>query len=196
MCTHESTVESDYYTTICTDCGLEKQGPIYPSRSDVGSNAPLTLSFYSRYKRFQTHLDCVINPQHATFPKPITIARLLPFAPFASVGELLKTLKRIPHPKTYVHLHYYCVRFLKDYKPPALMNTFARYDLLSLFARVETEFKRKTPADTAFFSYPWLLTKLLTRFGCERFTPFIKNISCRKRAAKYEAMWQTLFSKT
>ena len=47
----------------------------------------------------------------------------------------------------------------------------------------------RTHEYTSFFSYNWLLRKLLDRQECKYYIQFVKPIKCKKRAQTYEAMW-------
>lgn len=184
-------VVSDYYTSICTLCGKEIQIGITPSKTDVGTNAPLRISCYRRHKRFENHLDCVINPLHATFPKSITLYHLQTLAPFRSMRILINALKTLTVPKSYTHLHLYSIKYLSTYKPPKPVTRSIRCDILRSFSKVEHRFIEQS-SKCAFFSYPWLLSKLLCVFGLEEYTCYVKNISCRKRNAKYDKLWKHL----
>ena len=190
MCDHSSVVNTDYYTQICTNCGLELQVGHFPCSTDIGTNAPLRISCYLRNKRFQNQLECVVMPLHASFPKSITMYLLKQHAPYKTIRSLIQQLKSIQGPKSYIHLHYYCINFLENYTPMPVVCKQTRYDIVSFFMKVENRFLSNH--DTAFFSYPWLLIKLLNMFGLQKFTPYVKNISCRKRVAKYDRLWKSL----
>ena len=190
MCDHSCFVHSSYYTEICTGCGLERQIPYTPNCYDVGYNAPLRVSCYSRNKRFETQLDCIIKPLTAPFPKSKTLYLLGRQAPYQSVSALVNALKGIPGPKSYTHLHLYCIKFLAGYKPPRTVSKLMRYDMVSFFMKVECAFR--SSEHKTFFSYPWLLTKFLSLFGLAEHLAYVKNISCRKRASKYESLWKEL----
>ena len=191
-------VVTDYYTTICTGCGRERQSGITPCLTDVGTNAPLRMSCYLRNKRFETQLDCVIHPLHATFPKSVTLYHMQLKAPFKNMKELVGALKTLTVAKSYTHLHLYSIKYLESYRPPTPVSKRTRYDMLTCFSKVEQRFLSSAKPQgerlggTAFFSYPWLLLKLLKMFGLQEYTPFVKHISCRKRNAKYESLWKEL----
>ena len=191
-CSNAFFVVTDYYTTICTCCGRERESGITPSLTDIGSNAPLRMSCYLRNKRFETQLDCVINPLHATFPKSITLYHMQLKAPFKSMKALVSALKTLTVAKSYTHLHLYSIKYLESYTPPALVSKRTRYDMMTCFCKVEQLFLSASKPGTAFFSYPWLLLKILKMFGLQEYTPFVKHISCRKRNAKYESLWKEL----
>ena len=93
MCDH-IWLETDYGTTVCVECGLEEIGPIRPRYHDVGDKAPLYISAYSRHKRFNNFLLCVVDPVFATHPPQKTIALLMVDQPFADLDCLLTELKR------------------------------------------------------------------------------------------------------
>ena len=190
-CCGSMCVISDYYTSICTTCGREIEIGISPSKNDVGTNAPLRISCYLRHKRFENHLDCVINPLHSTFPKSITLYHLQRVAPFRSMRMLINTLKTLTVAKSYTHLHLYSIKYLSTYHPPTFVPPCTRFDILRCFSKVEQRFISRDSRG-AFFSYPWLLSKLLCLFGLEEYTCYVKNISCRKRNKKYEKLWKFL----
>ena len=191
MCEHKF-LDTDYSTRVCVLCGLELKGPIKPRYHDVGDKAPLYISAYSRHKRFYNFLMCVVDPIFATHPPQKTIALLMADESFASLSELLTELKqKKTHQKSYSHLHYYARRFVTGYQEPPKLSKVQINNVMSFFAQVESCFEQAN-LTCSFFSYPWLCRKMLLLFGCGRFVPFVKTIICKKRIAKYEALWQQL----
>ena len=191
MCSH-SFLETEYGTTVCVDCGLETAGPIRPRYHDVGDKAPLFISAYSRHKRFYNFLLCVTDPIFATHPPPKTIAMLMIDRPFENLDALLTELKKKKtHQKSYSHLHYYARRFVTGYTSPAKMSKVEINNIMSFFSQVENRFEC-AHLNCSFFSYPWLCRKILLLFGYSRFVEYVKSIICKKRIAKYEALWNHL----
>ena len=191
MCDH-IWLETDYGTTVCVECGLEKAGPLRPRYHDVGDKAPLYISAYSRHKRFYNFLLCVVDPVFATHPPQKTIALLMVDQPFAELDCLLTELKRKKtHQKSYTHLHYYARRFVTGYTAPTKLSKVEINNVMSFFAQVEQCFEC-AKLNCSFFSYPWLCRKVLLLFGYERFVRFVKTIICKKRIKKYEALWNKL----
>ena len=112
--------------------------------------------------------------------------------PFSNLHELLTALKKKDtHQKSYAHLHYFARRFVSGYTEPRKLSLVQINNIMAFFAQVETCFEC-AELSSSFFSYPWLCRKLLLKFCHERFVPFIKTIICKKRIAKYEALWQSL----
>jgi len=135
---------------------------------------------------------CVVDPIFATHPPQKTIALLMADESFGSLVELLTELKlKKTHQKSYSHLHYYARRFVTGYQEPPKLSKVQINNLMSFFAQVESCFEQAN-LTCSFFSYPWLCRKMLLIFGYGRFVPFVKTIICKKRIAKYEALWQTL----
>ena len=192
MCPEHSFLDTDYATRVCALCGLEVAGPVRPRYHDIGDKAPLYISAYSRHKRFYNFLMCNVDPILATHPPQKTIFMLMQDKPFETLEELMSELKRKKtHQKSYCHLHYYARRFWTGYKEPVKLSKVQINTIMSFFGRVESMFER-AELTCSFFSYPWLCRKLLLLFGFGRFTPFVKTIICKKRIAKYEALWTTL----
>ena len=188
MCRHNF-LETDYASKVCVQCGLERRGPLRPRYHDVGDKAPLYISTYSRHKRFYNFLLCVVDPIFATHPPHKTIYMLMQDKPFSDLDQMLTELKKKKTAqKSYAHLHYYARRFVTGYKEPHGLSKVQINQLMSFFGTVETNFEC-AQLDCSFFSYPWLCRKMLLLFGYSRFTPYVKTIICKKRIAKYDALW-------
>jgi hypothetical protein len=67
-----------------------------------------------------------------------------------------------------------------------------RTRLIRLFDEVLA--RHKTHGTKQFFSYPWLLRKLLTIIGCPQYNQYIKRIRCKRRRRKYEEMLREMFT--
>jgi hypothetical protein len=75
-----------------------------------------------------------------------------------------------------------------------LMPPHYRYrtHLLRLFDEVLS--RHKVHGGKNFFSYPWLLRRLLAVTGHTQYEPYIKRIRCKRRRKKYNKMLKALFT--
>ena len=183
-------VSTDYNTIVCQFCGLERRVPLVPKSVPL-SGAPLGITNYSRYKRFVNYVNCIFTPRMATHPPGKVLFLLSETAPYQSPHEIIIRLKALKtRNKSYQHLHMYCLKYQKNYDPPQKPSNIVRHAIIRTFNFIEDLFIHR--GMKSFFSYPWLLIKLLTMYGLNQYVQFAKNIGCKKRKQKYTTMWDEL----
>ena len=184
-------VYTDYSTKICTSCGLEKQIPYTNTDFFFQSGGPLTVC-YSRLKRFETMLNSVCYPRQ-NHPK-LRIIKVLQTKQHQSSESVLDHLKAIKQSnKHYSHLHLYCMITQKNYVKPAYVAKTIILDILRKFTEIEQRFNTLKLTST-FFSYTWLLRKLLSDFQLSPYVKFVKKIKCPKRNDTYQQLYTQMFS--
>ena len=192
-CTHSNKVCSDYNTYICTSCGIEKAAPIQP-RMEFGKSMPLVLG-YSRGVRFKTILDKLLKPR--IYGK--TNARVLeelfkqPQGSIQSGEDMLRFLSSLSVAnKCYQSCHFYYLLHTKPKTYPLPPHITIINDLESDFLRIKNRFVSARHKSNSFFSYNWLLRKILSNHNLTYYIQFVKPIKCGRRIRKYETMYQQL----
>ena len=187
MCTHRF-FETDYNTVVCQCCGVERRAALKPTEGYT-ENVPLDPG-YSRHHRMTTLLKQLFRPRFFGSPNSEVTAHALKHGPFKNGDELLLWLAKlkIKH-KQYQNAHYYFAIADPNHeiRSPPCASTILKIE--REFTQMEQRFMFRTHEYTSFFSYNWLLRKLLDRQECKYYIQFVKPIKCKKRAQTYEAMW-------
>ena len=192
MCSH-SFFESEYCTKICRSCGLER---IHTPKPHEGftENVPLDHG-YSRHHRMNMLLKQLFTPQYYGTPNSEVVANVLMHGPFFDGHDLLDWISRlkVKH-KQYQNAHYYFAISNPAYNfhPPPSVETIQAIELS--FHRLEHKFTTCNHGYNSFFSYNWLLRKLLRQSNLVFYLQFVKNIKCKKREKVYQKMWDFFMS--
>ena len=190
MCTHKYT-PTGMGTIVCQLCGLEhvylgsNRTPGY--QQSHGRMKPKTC--YSRRYRFQVLLGrtCLASTLQCTDP---VWDYLESAGPFTSMREIQKSLAKFPNKwKRYDCLPLFCKCYVPECDPIRIPAT----DLdraMKLFDSVNSRWKRRP--FRRFFSYFWLLERVLNHLGILGFLPYTKKLICKKRRHFYELMLQAI----
>ena len=180
--------DTTYATQVCHRCGIEKTAPITPL-NEYTTNVPISTG-YSRHHRMYILLKQLFSPRFYGTPNSTVVAHALKHGPFVSGSELLHWLAKLKvRHKKYQNAHYYFARACPAYVIP---NPPSQDKVLSIeraFFKLEQRFRGGGHNYKSFFSYNWLLRKLLVEFDLENYLPFVKTIKCKKRMRMYETMW-------
>jgi hypothetical protein len=109
---------------------------------------------------------------------------------FNNGQQLLKWLARLPIAnKNYQCVHYYYIFVTKPNvfpKPPSIdtINKIERD-----FIKMENDYEDSGKDFRSFFSYNWILRKLILKHNLDYFLQFIKPIKCKRRLQKYTEMY-------
>ena len=195
ICSHKLVVVTDYNTQICTCCGIETQVCIVPQLS-YGNSSPLVLG-YSRGARFKTILEKLLNPRvygKANHRVLYELSRL-PKNHFKNGFELLKWLAalRIPN-KNYQCSHYYYIYVTKPKEYPTPPPIVVMNALEQQFNQIENKYLASSQDFRSFFSYNWILKKLLENNDLDYYIQFVKPIKCKRRLIKYNAMYTKIMN--
>jgi len=150
---------------------------------------------YSRKQRFIQLLRKVLGVDSGPSLYDKVWNVLAASAPFGTTQDIVLCLKHSGlRAKHYTSLHVFAKAFLTKYTSP--VGTTSVYDietkLEKQFHEIEYLWYRNQFSES-FFSYAWLLEKLL-RLICEfeTYKPFLKILVCPHRRAKYETRWKLL----
>ena len=191
MCSCEF-VESNYGSVICSLCGVElKRG--LPPYDRYTSNSPLTIG-YSRELRVKNMLNQLFQPTLYCYPSSEVLYLIyIRQSGFMNGCELLAWLgKLVVKNKKYNASHYYFLFANRDVvAPPCPPETIYR-KILSDFHQLENLFHIQGRQKTSFFSYNWLIRKLLQKNQLHYYVQFIKAIKCKHRSGQYQKMYNEL----
>jgi hypothetical protein len=185
-------IETDYGSLICRGCGLETPTGLLVS-DKYTSNSPLHVG-YHRVCRVKNILDQLFEPQLYCYPSSEVLYNIYASRLEVADGvELLTWLGKLAlKNKKYNACHYYFMFANRPYiipKPPAKETYFK---ILRDFYIVESIFRCQKRKKTSFFSYNWLIRRLLTNNNQEYYTQFLKPIKCKHRRAQYEKMYNSI----
>lgn len=193
MCDHHYVI-SNYDTQICTRCGVEKALGLTP-QIDYGQSTPLIIG-YSRGTRFKMLLDKLFRPLLYGKMNSEVLESLYRISPntFKNGYELLEWLGRLNIPnKCYQSAHSYFLFHTGN----KVMPTPSAHDIHNIelqFVRLETKFLRSCEIGSSFFSYNWLLRKLLLKHNQTYYIQFVKPIKCKRRSSKYNLLFSSLMN--
>ena len=191
MCSH-SYFRSDYSTKICMNCGLEKRTPIDCRNNHYTLNQPLWVG-YSRINRFRKILKTLFFPSQGSIPGEIFVVMQRP-GKFNTVGDMCNFLKSQKYKtKNYNALHLYAKYFVKDYSAPNPPLRSIRQHILADFALLESGLAFFYPTKR-FFSYRWLLIRLLLKYELTRYVQYVKPLVNKASAKKYEDMFNKIMT--
>lgn len=183
---------TEYGTQVCKLCGLEITVGL-PTYDKYTTNCPLIVG-YSRVSRVKTILDQLFRPFLYGTPSQVILFKIIENKlRFSSGGELLRWLNDQPvKNKKYTCCHYYFARANKDYTVPTPPSRDQIWSIVKEFANLEFRYHSQSTYQS-FFSYNWLIRKLLERFGLTHYIQFIKPIKCKARRHMYYKMY-TMFT--
>ena len=190
-CTHETFFCSDYGTRICQTCGSEKTCGL-PTSDQYTTNCPLVVG-YSRNARVKSILEKLFMPYKYGNPcQEIVYIIKRDQLTFVTGMDLHHWLNSVPiKQKKYTCCHYYYAIANKHYDiPPPPCQDLTR-KVLRKFNCLEMQFNSTRHPYKSFFSYNWLLRRLLMMFHLEHYVQFIKPIKCSGRRRMYSRMFST-----
>ncbi len=192
MCDHNFFC-SEYNTEICVDCGVERKVPIEPKC--VYSNLCPLFVGYSRVNRFRKLLLLIFHPHRYGTMSGKCVVELEKKKPYNSMGDMLSTLQAVKSSgKNYNNLHMYAIRFLKNYSVPKITpNNKQLGDIVGKFSFIENRLSSIYP-EKRFFSYRWVLRKLLLEFKWADFLVYVKPIANVKSNLRYDKLYKELES--
>jgi hypothetical protein len=179
-------IESDS-TKVCPECGcVMKLIPV--TQTGFGEN--VFVCVYSRTKRFEIMLKSLLYP---SFDKKDTTMyqHLEKYTKFPTIEELKSTMKLCSTKEKRFHsLHLFASLLCTDYKEliPPTQEYFKL--MMRIFDEVLCRFN--ATQSTKFFSYPWLIRRLLNLTGETRYNKYIKKIRCKKRNLYYVHLFEKL----
>ena len=152
------------------------------------------MNVYSRKKRFEKLLLCVLQPCPQS-GDDLMLAYLFERKPIKDRHSLLQLMKKSPlKDKRYCSLHLFSKLIVSNYiQPPVPKNIDnLKYRILRSFDDIEFAHSRKRLYDAPFFNYCWLLSFFLDEFGLSEYKPFVKPLKCKHRRKVYATMYKEL----
>ncbi len=181
------------YSVICIECGVERT--VLKIVAGYSENVPLWIG-YSRVGRFKKILNKLLFPErYATIPSRIHYELLQKGVKFDTIAGLINAIKQYKMTnKEYNGLHLYCKLFLRDC--PDVSPTPMPCIIESMCGDVNIIERRLmcVDPDARFFSYRWLLGKLLNKYKLTRYIQFVKPIVTPKTCKKYETLYNTIMN--
>ena len=192
MCSH-SYFRSDYSTKICLNCGLEISLPIDSRNNHYTLNQPLWVG-YSRINRFRKILKTLFFPSaHGSVPGEIFVV-MQRQGKFNTVSEMCNYLKSLKYKtKNYNAIHLYAKYFVKNYSAPTPPLQNIRQNILADFALLESGLEFFYPT-RRFFSYRWLLIRLLQKYKLTRYVQYVKPLVNKISSKKYKEMFDKIMT--
>lgn len=189
MCTCGEQMIYESNKMICTNCGLEQ--PLLENHDHHESFEDVYTCVYSRRKRFENLVDSILFP--AFHQKDNPVYATLKDKTFKTVDELVDHMKHTQlKDKRFCSTHLFAILTVQNHAKLAPPPYFFRTRIIRLFDEVLS--RHKVYGGKQFFSYPWLLRRLLAVTGNTQYEPYIKEIRCKRRRKKYNEMLTSLFT--
>ena len=190
-CVKHEFFETDYNTLVCHRCGVEKATYLKPAEGYT-QNVPLDPG-YSRHHRMSSLLKQLFRPRHYGIPNSEVVFHAIKNGPFKNGEELLLWLSKIKvKHKQYSNAHYYFAIASPEYNVSTPPTPLEILTLERKFHEVQSRFMNRKHSYKSFFSYNWLLHKLLHKHPF--YLQFVKRIKCKKRIHVYQTMWEFFMS--
>ena len=178
-----------YSTSICPECGLEKQVGLIQEMVYMHS-APLDRS-YSRPDRWKGLIKKLTGHHNGPGTHDPIWAYLKKHSPYKGPQEIIKKLRK----SKLLNKHYQSTFiFTKIFSTMEIPKNNERVckDLLSYFDFIYRMWNRNN-CGKPFFSYNWLIEQALTFYKHNEYLPFVKRLVCEKRRRKYKNQLSTLY---
>jgi hypothetical protein len=177
------------YSNVCTECGTEKRFLTNELPGYTQSHSrfqPKTT--YCRIYRFRVLLSRTVLYSSLNFENPVW--EFLKKKKYTSPDEIRKQLSQMKHLKNklYDSLPLFCYCFLNTHPTKVTHEEFQLG--MRLFTSLNARWEKSDY--TRFFSYFWILEKILEKIGALEFIPITKKLICRKRREYYSQMLATL----
>lgn len=190
-------IVTEYYTTICSACGVERRCSISIS-PHFSNNQTLSVG-YSRTSRFRIILDQLFNPLIFGKPNSRVLYKLsqLKKDVLTNGVDMIQWLTSLQiSDKRYQCTHFYFMWYKRNnYVVPLPPRKSIIREIEATFSVLESNFIISKHASHSFFSYNWLLRKLLTNHPkLLHYLQFVKRIKCRHRYERYNMMYKQLMS--
>ena len=188
-CKSKNVFITERHTKLCTECGIETRHSFDITPIHVSYNGCHHQPFaegYNRKKRFHNMLRCVIWGGCNSADEKM-IKHLEQFNYYKTEACLLKQMKKSKlRDKRYISLHLFSKLFLPSYKKPVIPTNWNSVDCSIVRLFLEIELVHHRIFSKPFFSYVWLLQKILICHGLENYCCYIKRLKCPRRVKLYE----------
>ena len=181
-------------TRVCVECGIAFPSFITTDVKRYTDNQPLWVG-YNKSNRFRNMILALFKPlTHSHIPGKM-IKHLQKFPKFKSVKGIFECMKTAVccRDKKYNCMHLYAVMFCKNYqllRPPLpKMISDLIGDFIVLEAGHNNEFPKKR-----FFSYRWILVRLLKKYKLFRWVKYVKKLKNKSSCKRYTKMFETIMN--
>ena len=172
---------------VCRECGIVRQ-VLTVSPAKFGEN--VNVCVYSRSKRFEIMLKALLYPAFDCKDE-IMFKHLTQRPSYSTLGDLRSEMKRCKVKEKRFHsLHLFATLLCPTHKSPKSPARHYFKRIMYLFDELLCAFNSKRRIK--FFSYPWLIRKLLNITGEHRYDRYIKRIRCKKRNYFYKRLFDDL----
>ena len=184
---------TDYSTRICTTTGEEIGIPIDTRHKSYTLNQPLWVG-YNRVNRFRKVLQILFYPGRFGSISGAVFLMMKKKGIFDSVETMCLTLKNLKsRAKNYNAIHLYAMYFVKNYVPPTPPLKNLQNNILADFAVLEKGMEVHYP-HRRFFSYRWVLIKLLQKYKLITYIQFVKPLLNKTSSKKYNDMFTAIMN--
>ena len=188
-CKSKNVFITERHTKLCTECGIETRHSFDITPIHVSYNGCHHQPFaegYNRKKRFHNMLRNVIFGGCNSADEKM-IKYLEQFNHYMTEACLLKQMKKSKlRDKRYTSLHLFSKLFLPSYRKPIIPTNWNAVDSSIVRLFLEIELVHHRIFSKPFFSYVWLLQKILICHGLEKYCCYIKQLKCPRRVKLYE----------
>jgi len=188
-CKSKDVYVTDYHTLLCLQCGLESQTAFEMNPIHVSYNCchhqPFAVG-YNRQKRFRTMLINVVFGTCNSADENM-LKYLAQFQNYVDESSLLKQMKKSNlRDKRYTSLHLFSRLFLPSYKKPVIPCNWdvVEKSIMRMFSEIELVHRKMF--SKPFFSYVWLLQKIIIYHGLCMYSKYIKKLKCPNRVKAYD----------
>ena len=184
MCVHQIFC-TEYGTNLCLKCGIERRCGL--DNRPVYSDSQPIFDGYSRRKRFRGMLMKVFQPLRFNTVNG-EVSHFLNKFTVTDIAHLVSLIKLAPTPhKCYNSLHMYSIIHIPNHASPVTPIPAVVESIITHFQRIENTFSGST---RRFFSYRWLLRKLLVESSCEEFCVYVMPLKNKRSQQVYEKLYQ------
>ena len=173
-CTHKFV--SSECTNVCLECGIAFPSFLSTDVKKFTENQPLWVG-YNKSNRFRNMVLGLFKPlTHSSIPGKM-IQHLQKYPKFESVREIFECMKTAVccRDKKYNSMHLYAVMFCKNYKLLSCPLPKTISDLIGDFIVLEAGHSLAF-ANKRFFSYRWILNRLLKKYKLFSFVKYVKKL--------------------
>ena len=190
-------IRTESCTDVCTTCGRERKIlTLYDTscmnKQGITVHSALTYS-YNRRMRFKNYIDQVTGFSNGPAYSAKIWELLKDNAPYPTIDDLLKTMSKVKcKHKFYDSILSFCKAFVTDFKVPPNLSLETKNIILKRFDTLLCRWEGECQSSELFFSYPWLVKKLLNEQNIYDYDTVIKKLRCKKRIRKYEKLFKHL----
>jgi len=182
------------HTYVCIRCGTEREF-LEPNTTECVCHSLITP--YSRIARFRELFEKLIGMTSGPHRKDPIWQHLAKGAPYENSRALYGAIKLSGlKNKHYSDMHIFCKCFLKHYTPPDITNVqILHCQFLKDFNEILFRWNKTTQAISgSFFSYNWVLERLLRCYDISCYNDYLKRLQCPIRRDLYEVMWSDIIT--